>query len=165
MSMPSLYTLPHCQFPMYHQYVVLLLLLLLVVVVVVSGVRQIFFENTFHLGTGVVFSEFMLYNLEMESDERVVDIKASQLDSTLWNVCMWSRVNTPIGLFCFVARRFCTAFGRGESGEGRGGDVPIFDILALKWTLWACCGKGVSAAKRDYGRQLMWGERRVSCSG
>ena len=36
---------------------------------------QIFFENTFHLGTGVMFSEFMLYNLEMESDERVVDIK------------------------------------------------------------------------------------------
>ncbi|CAM9536993.1 unnamed protein product, partial [Ascophyllum nodosum] len=36
---------------------------------------KLLFDNTFHLGTGVVFSEFMLYNLEMENDERVVDIK------------------------------------------------------------------------------------------
>ncbi|CAN0379130.1 unnamed protein product, partial [Ectocarpus sp. 13 AM-2016] len=38
---------------------------------------QLLFDNTFHLGTGVMFPEFMLYNLEMESDERVVDIKVS----------------------------------------------------------------------------------------
>lgn len=39
---------------------------------------QLLFDNTFHLGTGVMFPEFMLYNLEMESDERVVDIKVSE---------------------------------------------------------------------------------------
>lgn len=39
--------------------------------------RQLLFENTFHLGTGVMFPEFMLYNLEMENDERVVEIKVN----------------------------------------------------------------------------------------
>lgn len=43
---------------------------------------QLLFDNTFHLGTGVMFPEFMLYNLEMENDERVVDIKVR-----------WARVN------------------------------------------------------------------------
>lgn len=37
--------------------------------------RQLLFDNTFHLGTGVMFPEFMLYNFDMENDERVVDIK------------------------------------------------------------------------------------------
>lgn len=46
---------------------------------------QLLFDNTFHLGTGVMFPEFMLYNLEMESDERVVDIKVSIV--SLYKVC------------------------------------------------------------------------------
>lgn len=36
---------------------------------------QLLFDNPYHLGTGVMFPEFMLYNLEMERDERVVEIK------------------------------------------------------------------------------------------
>ena len=49
--------------------------------VLMSWWRQLLFDNTFHLGTGVVFSEFMLYNLEMENDERVVDIKVRGIHS------------------------------------------------------------------------------------
>lgn len=44
-----------------------------------SYCRQLLFDNTFHLGTGVMFPEFMLYNFDMEHDERVVDIKARHL--------------------------------------------------------------------------------------
>ncbi|CAM9419699.1 unnamed protein product, partial [Phaeothamnion confervicola] len=37
--------------------------------------RQLLFDNTFHLGTGISFPEFMLYNLETDADERRIDIK------------------------------------------------------------------------------------------
>eukprot|EP00752_Nemacystus_decipiens_P003017 g2798.t1 len=55
---------------------------------------QLLFDNTFHLGTGVMFPEFMLYNLEMESDERVVDIK--NVSAPYNNVGAFEMVWTPL---------------------------------------------------------------------
>ncbi|CAM9781170.1 unnamed protein product [Pylaiella littoralis] len=55
---------------------------------------QLLFDNTFHLGTGVMFPEFMLYNLEMENDERVVDIK--NVSAPYNNVGAFEMVWTPL---------------------------------------------------------------------
>lgn len=68
---------------------------------------QLLFDNTFHLGTGVMFPEFMLYNLEMENDERVVDIKVSGGKGSTGGVI-------PLPMFCSCAhpRGCCCRRGR-----------------------------------------------------